>query len=70
MAPLLAEEVVKHPAFDTVDWNLPSTSSGTCTVAQGRRGGPLNLYYETHGTGPVKLVVSRSGAEIPVHLAV
>ncbi|OOG00074.1 hypothetical protein ASPCADRAFT_126947 [Aspergillus carbonarius ITEM 5010] len=56
MAPLLAEEVIKHPAFNTVDWKLHPTTSGTCTVAHNRRGGPLNMNYEIHGTGPVKLV--------------
>ncbi|KAE8162763.1 Alpha/Beta hydrolase protein [Aspergillus tamarii] len=56
MAPLTAAEIVKHSAYDSVAWNLPPTTSGTCPVAQNRRGGPLNLYYEIHGTGPAKLV--------------
>ncbi|KAF9891471.1 hypothetical protein FE257_003937 [Aspergillus nanangensis] len=56
MAPLTAEEIVAHPAFDSLDWNLPPSTSGTCPVAQSRRGGPFNLYYETHGTGPVKVI--------------
>ncbi|EAU30337.1 conserved hypothetical protein [Aspergillus terreus NIH2624] len=56
MAPLTAAEVVAHPAFDSVDWSLPPTTSGTCSVAHNRRGGPFNLYYETHGTGPVKII--------------
>lgn len=58
MAPLLAEEVIKHSAYSTVNYNLPATTSGSCTVAQNRRGGPLNIHYEIHGSGPVKLVVS------------
>jgi hypothetical protein len=58
MAPLTAEEVVAHPAYKYTDWKLPPTTSGRCAVAQKRRGGPINLYYETHGTGPIKLVVS------------
>jgi hypothetical protein len=57
MAPLTAAEIVKHPAYDALAWNLPPTKTGTCPVAQKRRGGPLNLYYEIHGTGPAKLVV-------------
>ena len=60
MAPLLAEEVIKHSAYNTINYDLPATTSGSCTVAQNRRGGPLNINYEIHGTGPVKLVVSTS----------
>lgn len=55
--PLTAVEIINHSAYDSVDWKLPPTTSGTCLVAQNRRGGPFNLYYETHGTGPIKLVV-------------
>lgn len=58
MAPLTAEELVKHPAYPTVEWELTPTTSGKQAVAQTRRGGPINLHYELHGTGPVKLVVS------------
>lgn len=65
MAPLTAAEIVKHPAYDSVAWNLPPTTSGTCPVAQNRRGGPLNLYYEIHGTGPAKLVVRSPLVYIP-----
>ncbi|KAL4923434.1 alpha/beta fold hydrolase, partial [Aspergillus undulatus] len=56
MAPLTAAEVVAHPAYQHLDWNLPPTTTGTCPVAQNRRGGPINLYYQIHGTGPTKLV--------------
>ncbi|RAH41783.1 alpha/beta fold hydrolase [Aspergillus brunneoviolaceus CBS 621.78] len=56
MAPLTAEELVKHPAYPTVEWELTPTTSGKQAVAQTRRGGPINLHYEMHGTGPVKLV--------------
>ncbi|KAL4944659.1 hypothetical protein BDV06DRAFT_186777 [Aspergillus oleicola] len=56
MARLTAAEVVKHPAYQHFEWNLPPTATGTCPVAQGRRGGPVNLYYEIHGTGPIKMV--------------
>lgn len=58
MAFLTAAEVVAHPAYQSLDWKLSPTTSGTCPVAQARRGGPLNLYYQIHGTGPTKLVVS------------
>ncbi|KAL4882193.1 Alpha/Beta hydrolase protein [Aspergillus karnatakaensis] len=53
---LTAAEVVAHPAYQHLDWNLPPTTSGTCPVAQKRRGGPINLYYQIHGNGPIKLV--------------
>ncbi|KAL2835931.1 Alpha/Beta hydrolase protein [Aspergillus pseudoustus] len=56
MAPLTAEEVVAHPAYPYTDWKLPPTTSGRCAVAKNRRGGPINLYYETHGDGPIKLL--------------
>ncbi|KAA8642921.1 hypothetical protein EYZ11_009659 [Aspergillus tanneri] len=56
MPPLTAAEILAHPAYQAVGYNLSSTSSGTCLVARNRRGGPFNLYYEIHGTGPVKLV--------------
>ncbi|KAL5340617.1 Alpha/Beta hydrolase protein [Aspergillus crustosus] len=56
MAPLTAAEVVAHPAYKHLDWNLPPTTSGKCPVAQKRRGGPINLYYQVHGNGPIKLV--------------
>lgn len=58
MAFLTAAEVVAHPAYQSLDWKLSPTTSGTCPVAQTRRGGPINLYYQIHGTGPTKLVVS------------
>ncbi|GIC90148.1 uncharacterized protein Aud_006580 [Aspergillus udagawae] len=48
--------IIAHPAYETVDWKLPPTTSGRALVAQNRRGGPFNLNYEIHGTGPVKLV--------------
>lgn len=57
MAPLTAAEIEAHPAYGSVEWHLPPTKAGTCEVAQNRRGGPINLYYEIHGSGPVKLVV-------------
>ena len=55
---LTASEIEVHPAYKTIDWDLPPTQQGKCEVAKGRRGGPFNLYYEVHGSGPVKLVAS------------
>lgn len=57
--PLTAAEVVEHPAFSTVIWDLKPTKKGRCAVAHGR-GGPIDIAYEIHGTGPVRLVVSCS----------
>lgn len=62
MAFLTADEVIAHPAYKHLDWNLPAASTGTTPVAQNRRGGPLNLYWQIHGHGPIKLVV-RSPAQ-------
>ena len=56
--PLSAEEVKRHPGFESTEWKLTPTKSGTCSVAEGRRGGPFNLWWEIHGTGDVKIVVS------------
>jgi hypothetical protein len=58
MAPMKAAEIVAHPAYESVEWKLPPTVSEKCSVAKDRTGGPFNLYYEIHGTGPVKMVVS------------
>ncbi|OCT52234.1 hypothetical protein CLCR_09246 [Cladophialophora carrionii] len=55
--PLKAAEIISHPAFDTVEWELPPTKKGHAEVAKGRAGGPFKLYYEIHGQGHVKLVV-------------
>ena len=57
---LTAAEVVEHPAFNTVIWDLKPTKKGRCAVAHGR-GGPIEIAYEIHGTGPIHLVVSFSG---------
>lgn len=55
---LTCAELVEHPAFEDVIHNLPPTKKGTSAVATGR-GGPFNISYEIHGTGPIHLVVSR-----------
>lgn len=61
MPPLTAAQVLEHPEFESVVWDLKAVSKGRATVAQGRRGGPLDLAYEVHGQGPVKLVVGEPG---------
>jgi len=56
--PLTAAEVVQHPGFENVIWNLPTNKKGKVTVARSR-GGPFDIAYEVHGTGPIHLVVSK-----------
>ena len=56
--PPTAAEILRHPAFPTVIWDLPATSKGKVAVAKAR-GGPVNIAYEIHGTGPIRLVVSQ-----------
>lgn len=58
--PLTAKELLSHPAFKTNDWSsvIPPTSSGYVTVnpSSKRPGGPFQIHYELHGSGPTKLV--------------
>ena len=53
---MLAADIVKHPEYDKVWWDLQPAQSGKVAVAKDRWG-PINIAYEVHGTGPVKLVV-------------
>ena len=53
---LTAVEILEHPAFESVIWDLKPTKKGTCTVAKAR-GSPVNIAYETHGDGLIRLVV-------------
>ena len=55
-APLTAAEILKHPEFEHVVWDLRPAKKGKATVAQGR-GGPIRISYEIHGNGPIRLVV-------------
>lgn len=50
------DEVAKTDAFPTAIWQLDPHSEGMLSVAAGR-GGPFDVHWEIHGTGPVKLVV-------------
>ncbi|KAI1408851.1 alpha/beta-hydrolase [Hypoxylon sp. FL1857] len=50
------EEVCKSPAFPTVIWKLQPHQSGLLPVAADR-GGPLNISWEVHGEGPIKLIL-------------
>ena len=62
MAPLSAAELVEHPEFESVIWDLKPAKKGKNTVAIGR-GGPIRIAYEIHGNGPTKLVVGVVRAE-------
>ncbi|KAI1827136.1 Alpha/Beta hydrolase protein [Xylaria intraflava] len=50
------DEVAKADAFPTTIWQLEPHREGTLPVAVGR-GGPINIHWEVHGDGPVKLVL-------------
>lgn len=50
------EQVLAHPAYPDTIWNFKPTQSGKLPVAVGR-GGPINIDYEVHGHGDIKLVV-------------
>ncbi|CAI4219284.1 unnamed protein product [Parascedosporium putredinis] len=47
-------ETLKHPAFAGTIWKLEPHSKGRCPVAKGR-GGPLQIAYELHGDGPIRV---------------
>ncbi|CZT17011.1 related to alpha/beta hydrolase [Ramularia collo-cygni] len=53
--PLTVEEVIAHPEYPHVVWNLPANKEGKLDVAAGR-GGPLKFAYEVHGHGPSKIL--------------
>ncbi|KAF2972851.1 hypothetical protein GQX73_g850 [Xylaria multiplex] len=50
------DEVVKTDAFPTAIWQLEPHREGMLPVAAGR-GGPLNIHWEVHGDGPIKLIL-------------
>lgn len=54
--PLTTSEILQHPAFQSVIQDLPPTKKGIVSVANSR-GGPINIAYEIHGSGPIHLVV-------------
>lgn len=47
--------MLEHPAYPASVWRLVPTRSGRLPVAEGR-GGPLNISWEIHGSGPTKVV--------------
>lgn len=55
--PLTPEEVVKHPEYEHLIWDLKPTQKGKVAVAK-NRGGAIDIAYEVHGHGDRHLVVS------------
>ncbi|KAL6720072.1 hypothetical protein ACLMJK_001993 [Lecanora helva] len=55
--PLTAAEILGHPAYPNVIWDLKPTAKGKCKVAA-NRGGPLDIAYEIHGRGLIKIIKS------------
>lgn len=54
--PLPLEEVLGNPGTATAIVPPNPTSSGYAKVASKRWGGPINIAYEIHGTGPKHVV--------------
>ena len=51
------DETTNHPAYPSAVWNLKPDRNGLFPAAKDR-GGPVNIAWEIHGTGPTKLLVS------------
>lgn len=54
---MTAAEVQAHPEFPHITWDLKPRSKGTLAVAKSR-GGPVDIAWEVHGNGEIKMVVS------------
>jgi hypothetical protein len=54
--PLTAAEVMAHPEFPHVHWELKADQKASVEVGRGR-GGPFKIAYEIHGHGPSKIIV-------------
>lgn len=55
MAPMKADEVLRHPLFGHTTFQLNPRLKGKLSVAKAR-GGPLDIAYEVHGNGPRHLI--------------
>ena len=64
---LTAQEIVNHPEYPHVIWDLKPEKRATIEVAKDRSG-PVKLAYEIHGSGPIKMVVSYYTAYVPCRL--
>ncbi|KAJ9660464.1 hypothetical protein H2198_002582 [Neophaeococcomyces mojaviensis] len=56
---LKAKQLLSHPAFGSNEWHLPPTKSGHASIngTSQRPGGPFKIFYEIHGTGPIRLLL-------------
>lgn len=54
--PMTADELLQHPEYPHTIWDLPPAQKARLPVAKDR-GGPLNIAYEVHGRGNLRLVV-------------
>ncbi|OAA62251.1 glycylpeptide N-tetradecanoyltransferase [Cordyceps fumosorosea ARSEF 2679] len=50
------DETLNHPAFPGAKWSLIPDSQGKATVAKDRSG-PIDIAWQIHGHGPVKIVL-------------
>ncbi|KFH44837.1 putative aminoacrylate hydrolase-like protein [Hapsidospora chrysogenum ATCC 11550] len=50
------DETTNHPAYPSAVWNLKPDRNGLFPAAKDR-GGPVNIAWEIHGTGPTKLLL-------------
>ncbi|KAF1958508.1 alpha/beta hydrolase-like protein [Byssothecium circinans] len=53
--PMTAEELLKHPEYPHIIWDLKPSQKDKVSVANDR-GGPFNIAYEIHGHGNTHLV--------------
>ena len=58
MPRLTADQILAHPQYKNIIWDLPPTKKGKVEVAKSR-GGPFKIAYEIHGHGDTKLLVSQ-----------
>lgn len=59
--PLTPDEVLNHPEYNHLIWDLKPSQVGKAAVAKSR-GGPINIAYELHGHGNRHIVVC------PIHM--
>lgn len=56
---MTSEELKEHPEYPHLIWPLKAKVESKLTVGANppRRGGPVNIYYQLHGNGPLKIVL-------------
>ena len=50
------DETLAHRAYEDAVWKFDPVRQGKLSVADGR-GGPFNIAWEVHGSGPILVVV-------------